>query len=56
MGLWRGRPPSLPDMTSGAYSRSCTVKGDATPSTGTLTIKVTSPKGLITERNIKVTD
>jgi len=47
---------TMPDMTSGAYSNVCTIKADTTPSTGRLTIKVTSTKGLITEKFFEVKD
>ncbi len=48
---------TMPDITTpGGYSNVCTIKGDGSASTGALTIKVTSPKGLITERSFAVTD
>ncbi len=46
----------IPDMTSGGYSGSCTLSGDSTPSSGVLTISVTSPKGLVTSKTVTVID
>jgi len=49
----------MPDSTTpivSPFARICTVEGDTTASNGLFTIKVTSPKGLITERTLIVRD
>ncbi len=47
---------TVPNMNSGAFTGTTTISGDGTMSAGAFTIKVTSPKGLITEASIPVND